>query len=128
MAPALIGAVTPEDLNTAVSRLPGGVFKARNTNDLAPTVVSGQITEPGSVKEGGYAERDGKIFVRCGEALEPLNVSASAAARIRGMLSVRDAVREVFRTQLFDAPDEQIAAARRRLNHAYDSFKPASVR
>ena len=28
-----------------------------------------------------------------------------SAARIRGMLAVRDAVREVFRTQLEDAPD-----------------------
>ena len=32
------------------------------------------------------------------------------------MLQVRDAVREVFRTQLTDAPDESIVKARRHLN------------
>ena len=122
-APALIGALTPEDLDAAISRLPAGVFRARNTHDLAPTVVSEQIPEPGSVKEGGYAEHDGRIVVRRGDVLEPSNVSASASARIRGMLGVRDAVREVFRTQLSDASDETIAAARRRLNQTYDSFK-----
>ena len=38
------------------------------------------------------------------------------------MLQVRDAVREVFRTQLSDAPDEAIVEARRRLNRTYDFF------
>ena len=123
MAPALIGTVTPEDLDAAVQRLPAGIFRERNTNDIALTAVSEQIPEPGSVKEGGYAERDGKIFVRHGEVLEPANASASATARIRGMIGVRDAVREVFRTQLSDTSDDEIAAARRRLNYTYDSFK-----
>jgi N12 class adenine-specific DNA methylase len=38
------------------------------------------------------------------------------------MLGVRDAVRLVFQTQLDDAPADQIAAARRRLNASYDAF------
>ena len=38
------------------------------------------------------------------------------------MLQVRDAVREVFRTQLSDAPDETIVEARRHLNRTYDFF------
>ena len=38
------------------------------------------------------------------------------------MLQVRDAVREVFRTQLAEAPEETIAAARRHLNRSYDLF------
>ena len=42
--------------------------------------------------------------------------------RIRGMLQVRDAVREVFRTQLAEAPEETITEARRHLNRSYDLF------
>ena len=38
------------------------------------------------------------------------------------MLQVRDAVRDVFRTQLADAPDEAIVEARRHLNRTYDFF------
>jgi N12 class adenine-specific DNA methylase len=38
------------------------------------------------------------------------------------MLEVRDAVRDVFRTQLADAPERTIADARRHLNRTYDAF------
>ena len=38
------------------------------------------------------------------------------------MLQVRDAVREVFRTQLAEAPEETITEARRHLNRSYDLF------
>jgi hypothetical protein len=36
------------------------------------------------------------------------------------MIQVRDAVREVFRTQLDEAPGEAITEARRHLNRSYD--------
>ena len=84
--------------------------------------VLSRFPQPAQVKEGGLAERDGQIVVRRGDAFEPLTLPASARARIRGMLQVRDAVREVFRTQLSDAPDEAIVEARRHLNRTYDSF------
>ena len=38
------------------------------------------------------------------------------------MLQVRDAVREVFRTQLSDADDRNIVEARKHLNQTYDFF------
>jgi hypothetical protein len=38
------------------------------------------------------------------------------------MLQVRDAVREVFRTQLAEASDETITEARRHLNRSYDQI------
>jgi N12 class adenine-specific DNA methylase len=38
------------------------------------------------------------------------------------MLQVRDAVREVFRTQLAEAPDESITEARLHLNRSYRLF------
>ena len=81
-----------------------------------------QIPALGAVKEGGLADRDGQIVVRRGDAFEPLTLPATARARIRGMLQVRDAVREVFRTQLADASDETIVDARRHLNRTYDLF------
>src|SRR5262249_59157770 len=49
-----------------------------------------------------------------------LPLPASVRARIRGMLQVRDAVREVFRTQLSDGDDRNIVEARNHLNRTYD--------
>jgi len=120
--PALIGNLGPGDLGKAVSLLPAAVYKSRESHGPVLRAISEQVPVAGSVKEGGLAERDGQIVRRRGDAFEPLTLPATARARIRGMLQVRDAVREVFRTQLSDAPDEAIVEARRRLNRPYDSF------
>jgi hypothetical protein len=117
-APDLIGSLEPGTLEKAVSLLPAAVCKNRDSQ--APTVRldSEQVPAAGSVKEGGLADRDGQIVVRRGDTFEPLTLPASVRARIRGMLQVRDAVREVFLTQLTDAADGTIVEARGRLNRA----------
>lgn len=121
-APALIGTLQPGDLETAVSLLPAGVYKNRESQGPFLRPDSDQVPAAGAVKEGGLADHNGHIVVRRGGVFEPRVLPASVAARVRGMLQVRDAVREVFRTQLVDAAEETIAEARRHLNRAYDSF------
>jgi N12 class adenine-specific DNA methylase len=122
MAPALIGNLQPGALERAVSLLPAAVYK--NGDRQTPALGGGpdQVPAVGEVKEGGLAELDGQIVVRRGNSFEPVPRTVSASARIRGMLQVRDAVREVFRTQLSDAPDSAIVEARRHLNRTYDFF------
>ena len=122
MAPALIGNLEPGSLKRAVSLLPAAVYKTRDSHSPGSRVRAEQVPAAGAVKEGGLAERDGQIVVRRGDVFEPLTIPASVRARIRGMLEVRDAVRDVFRTQLSDAPDETIVEARRHLNRTYDFF------
>ena len=121
-APALIGSLEPGALEKAVSLLAPAVYESRDNQRPALRLDSGQVPAAGAVREGGLADRDGHIVVRRGDTFEPLTLPASVRARIRGMLQVRDAVREVFRTQLGDAPDGTIAEARRHLNRTYDSF------
>ncbi len=121
-APALIGTLRPGDLEKAVSLLPANVYKSRERQGPLLPADSDQVPTAGAVKEGGLADRNGEIVVRRGGAFEPLTVPASVGARIRGMLQVRDSVRDVFRTQLADAADGTIAEARRHLNRTYDSF------
>ncbi|HXJ42898.1 MAG TPA: hypothetical protein VNH18_26690, partial [Bryobacteraceae bacterium] len=121
-APALIGSLEPEILAKAVSRLPASVYSIAERQAPAHTSGEDQIPAVGAVKEGGLADRDGQIVVRRGNEFKPLTLPAATSSRIRGMLQVRDAVREVFRTQLREAPDEIITDARRHLNRSYDLF------
>ena len=65
---------------------------------------------------------DGQIVIRNGNRFDPTALSATGALRVRGLMQVRDAVREVLRTQLDDEPEEQITAARQHLNRVYDRF------
>ncbi len=121
-APALIGTLSPETLADAVSRMPAAVYSVARRLSAARSSGGDQIPSVGTVKEGGLADHDGQIVVRRGDELKPLNLPAATSARIRGMLQVRDAVREVFRTQLQDAPEHAITEARRLLNRSYDTF------
>lgn len=121
-SPALIGNLAPDALQKAVFLLPASVYTRSASADRALRVDFDQVPAAGAVKEGGLAEQDGQIVVRHGNTFETLKVPASVRARIRGMLQVRDSVREVFRTQLSEAPDHIIVAARQRLNAAYNLF------
>jgi N12 class adenine-specific DNA methylase len=121
-APALLGEFNSHQLEAAVNRLPAEVLQPFRLVPDRPGLDEEQIPEVGAVKEGGLAERGGRLVVRRGGTFEPVEVPASVRSRIVGMLLIRDAVREVFRSQLSDAGEEEIVKAREDLNQAYDQF------
>jgi N12 class adenine-specific DNA methylase len=119
--PTLAGELTPEMLARAIAQLPAGVYVPRDQQRPPPAPV----LEPDAfvgVKDGAYVERDGALYIRNGNSLEPTSVSATAATRIRGQMAVRDALRDVFTTQLEDYPDAEITRARLELNRRYDNY------
>ena len=120
--PTLAGEFSPERLATAIASLPTDIYP--RSEDLPPTrdITQAESAAIETVKDGAFAERDGAIVVRSGAGFEALNLSESVAARVRGMLAVRDAVRLVFQTQLNDEPEDRILEARQLLNRAYDGF------
>jgi N12 class adenine-specific DNA methylase len=119
--PTLEGQLTPELLRTAVDSLPRGAYIPRDEARGPPPAVLDADAFTG-IKDGAYAVRDGALVIRNGNSFEQTNLSVFAAARVKGMMAVRDAVRLVFRTQLEDAPEESIIEARKLLNSIYDSF------
>jgi N12 class adenine-specific DNA methylase len=120
--PTLKGTLSAEALSAAVSNVPTGIYHQQQQCPALKRINASEIPDSRSIKDGAFAELEGQLLSRNGENFEPAQVSALVAQRIRGMMRVRDAVREVFRTQLQDASDEQIYAARRQLNRIYDSF------
>ena len=121
--PSLVGELSEPTLAQAVESLPAGIYVPRDRQAITPPdMAPAEATEISAVKDGGFAERNGEIVVRNGNRFEPAHLPSSVAARIRGMLSVRDAVRAVFQTQLDDAPEERITEARKALGRVYDSF------
>jgi len=119
--PTLEGTLSPELLARAVHSLPEGAYVPKDEGRGPPPKLLDAEAFTG-IKDGAYAVRDGAIAIRNGENFEPTSLSPVAAARITGMMAVRDAVRLVFRTQLEDAPEERIVEARKLLNGLYDSF------
>ena len=121
MEPTLEGNLTPELLRKAIRHIPEGAYVPRSEGRGPPPQIVNAEAFTG-IKDGAYAEIDGELAIRHGDSFTSVSVGAASQSRIRGMMTVRDAIREVFRTQLEDAPEHEIAAARRHLNHEYDRF------
>lgn len=108
-----------EALRVAVGRLPRGVYReveVRGAKQLNEPIVA-----PDFVKENAFTLHNGALAVRTGATLTLLeNVPEETGRRIRSLMKVRDAVREVLRTQLEEAGDDEILNARRHLSFQYD--------
>ncbi len=54
--------------------------------------------------------------------MTPVEVSATAENRIKGMITIRDSVRKLIELQTEDYPDYEIKAEQENLNRLYDTF------
>ena len=75
-----------------------------------------------NVKNFSFTVVEDKIYYRQNSRMNPVDVSATAENRIKGMINIRDCVRELIRLQTDDYPDSSIKSAQERLNTLYDDF------
>ncbi len=109
-------------LAESITHLPAAIYRKAKNHSVTPKEGSG-IPAPEGVKEGAYALHDGQVTVRRGDSLViPPSLPAETSRRIRGMIQVRDAARDVLRTQLEGSGEPAILAARQQLNRRYDQF------
>ncbi|MEO6751230.1 MAG: DEAD/DEAH box helicase family protein, partial [Chthoniobacteraceae bacterium] len=112
-----------DSLRTAVRVLPQGIYQPQGETNNTRTVARVEILAPDYVKENAFVLHEGVIMVRDGPTLTPVeNLADETARRIRGLIKLRDAVRETLRTQLENHGDDAVLNARRQLNFQYDHF------
>ena len=75
-----------------------------------------------TVKNFSYTLVDGKVYYRENSIMTPVETTVTGENRIKGMIAIRDTVRELIDAQLDDAPDSEIKALQDRLNEQYDTF------
>jgi hypothetical protein len=92
--PFLAGTLNVTDLANAISRLPARIYGAPPRHQ--PVTYQNESVAIDEVKDGALTDRDGQIHIRRGDKFEPLALSHTTSARIRGMIQVRDAVHTVF--------------------------------
>ncbi|HEX5400432.1 MAG TPA: hypothetical protein VFY06_15395, partial [Verrucomicrobiae bacterium] len=111
-----------EALAEAVKKLPLGIYEPLNRSPDVNTAEQ-VIPAPGHVKPNAYTLHDDEIAIREGDKLVSLgHLPTQTRLRIRGLIKVRDAVRQCLRTQLEDADESEINLSRAQLNQAYDRF------
>ncbi|HQU34478.1 MAG TPA: hypothetical protein PLB88_09195, partial [Thermoanaerobaculaceae bacterium] len=115
-------------LAAAIARLPEGIYQAQKT----PRQRAEADFEAPETKEGSfYLAPDGRLMqystgvgreiARRGAGTEG-GFTSTEIEKIRGLLPVRDALRDVIRHDLADTDEEAAAEARARLNQHYDAF------
>ena len=109
-----------ELLNEAVSNIHGEISEYEVADELEEEDNS--IPADPTVRNFSYTVLDDKIYFRENSRMSPIEVSATAENRIKGMIGIRDCVRNLIELQTEDYPDSEIKQAQGKLNTLYDSF------
>lgn len=109
-----------ELLNEAVINIHGEISEYEVADELDEEDNS--IPADPTVRNFSYTVLDDKIYFRENSRMSPAIVSATAENRIKGMVAIRDSVRNLIEIQKEDYPDEEIKQAQEKLNNLYDAF------
>ncbi len=108
-----------ELLHIAVSEITGRITDYER-EDLENETVS--IPADNSVRNFSYTLVDGEIYYRENSRMFQADVPKTAQSRIKGMIELRDCVRELIDMQVNDFSDEAISGQQKKLNTLYDAF------
>ena len=74
------------------------------------------------VRNFSYTVVDDKIYYRENSRMTPVECSATAENRIKGMIAIRNSVRSLIEMQTADYPDYEVEKEQQKLNALYDTF------
>ena len=109
-----------ELLSEAVANIHGEINDYEVEDELEEEDNS--IPADPNVRNFSYTVVDDKIYFRENSRMSPVEVSATAENRIKGMVAIRDCVRNLIELQTEDYPDEEIKAEQAKLNAVYDTY------
>ena len=75
-----------------------------------------------SIKNFSYTIIDGKVYFRENSVMAEQDLPITTISRIKGMIELRDCVRDLIDLQTEDYPEENIKVAQAKLNRMYDSY------
>lgn len=75
-----------------------------------------------SVRNFSYTIVDGKIYFRENSVMVEQDIPITTISRIKGMIELRDCVRNLIELQTDNFPDEDIKLAQQKLNRLYDNY------
>ena len=110
-----------ELLTEAVQGISGSLTEYE-TEELAEEDEDLSIPADPSVRNFSYSLVDGKVYYRENSRMTPVNASVTAESRIKGLIGIRECVRQLIAYQTEDYPDTMIEAEQARLNALYDAF------
>ncbi len=93
----------------------------------APDTEEGKGTETipadPNVRNFSFTEKNGKLYFRENSRMKLVEPGKTQAARIHGMIGIRDSARKLIDLQMKGAGDEEIQEEQENLNRLYDKFQ-----
>ena len=102
-----------ENLDSEIEDFEYGDIEAEETNTIP--------ADP-NVKNFSFTVVDGKVYFRENSIMIEQNLPVTTTNRIKGMIELRDCVRELIDLQTEDFSEEQIKLAQGKLKRLYDNF------
>lgn len=107
-------------LDEAISNIHAEITAYENEEELEEEDTS--IPADPNVRNFSYTVVDDKIYYRENSRMTPVDCSATAENRIKGMIGIRDCVRNLLEIQTLDYPDWEVEKEQQHLNELYDTF------
>lgn len=107
-------------LDEAVSNIHGEINEYEQ--DEALEKEDNSIPADPNVRNFSYTLLDDVIYFRENSRMSPVDMSATAENRIKGLIEIRNSVRHLLELQTEDYPDSDIKAEMQRLNTLYDEY------
>ena len=112
-----------DQLHDAVKYIRGTYLEAEPPELGTGEAIRAAIPADPNVKNYTYTVVDGQVYYRENSLMVRPDLSAVAEARVRGMVSLRDCVRELIALQMDPAtPDSAIRDQQAELNRRYDAY------
>lgn len=116
------GRVLAEQLKDAVANIHGRMDPAVSAETELDEIIESIPADP-EIRNYSFAVIDGQIYYRINSLMNPVKLPAATAERVKGMVEIRDVVRDLIAHQMEeDASDDAILDLQNRLNQVYDAY------
>ena len=115
------GADLAVQLKEAIRHIKGTITEP----ELEDSDLSGEdfsIPADPAIKNFSFANVDGQVYYRENSRMNKVELPATTAERVLGMIDLRDTTQELLQCQMEDGNDAEVSALQQKLNSQYDRF------
>lgn len=110
-----------EQLNSAIQNIHAEI-KQYEIDDIGEDEEDLSVAADYNVKNFSYTLIDDKIYYRENSRMYPQELPLTTQNRIKGLIEIRDCVRNLIELQMEDYPNYEIKEEQIKLNRLYDAF------
>ena len=116
------GAVLELQLQEAVKHIKGSMVAAVDIEAELDEMPESIPADP-NVRNYSYTVVDDQVYYRVNSLMNQVKMPAATAERVKGMVAIRDTVRELIAMQMEEfVTDEEIQKQQKKLNQVYDTY------